>query len=83
LTPEPRIIRPWRGAIRGVGEDYPGPMDIEAEINSLKRRMALVESEITYVQNKVDTLIQAKKVLTEVMMNLVAAANEGRDNTLS
>lgn len=58
-------------------------MDIEAEINSLKRRMALVESEITYVQTKVDTLIEAKKVLTEVMMNLVAAANEGRDNTLS
>jgi hypothetical protein len=47
-------------------------MDLEVEIASLKNRMAIVEAELNQVQAKLDRLVEAKKILTEVMMTLVA-----------
>lgn len=51
---------------------YSGDMDLEVEIASLKNRMAIVEAELNQVQAKLDRLVEAKKILTEVMMTLVA-----------
>ena len=55
-------------------------MDIDAELSSIKNRMAIMEAEIDHLRDmaipaieiKLKKLTEAKKILTEVMMNLVA-----------
>lgn len=55
-------------------------MDLETRVASIEKRLNFLESETDQIKRKLDNVVAAKRVLTEVLMNLVAeSGSEARD----